>query len=100
MREERNRRKTESVAEAKNLVALLIRHLHDCGLDKKKLSQFSGLELATVSKILKGYNKGMNITTFSSLAKAAGYKIELVPMDPREDVFRQERRLPPPPIDD
>jgi len=98
LREERRRNKKELKPIGDRIRAKLMRCVKDCGLTKKQISQATGLEYSTVDKFLRGYNKSVNIHMLAALATVAGYEIKIEPIDPKRDKYRQERRLPPPPV--
>jgi len=79
------------------LLAQLRSALGDSGLTKTQLSDFSGADLATLSKLRKGVHKTVRLTTFVSVAEACGYEVKLVEKDPYDDIFRDYRvkKLPP-----
>ena len=98
-RDERHRKKTELKPKADKIRAQIQYYVKTCGLTTRQISQFSGLEFSTVDKFIRGYNKSVNIHMLSALATVAGYEIKVVPIDPHNDKYRQERRLPPEPLE-
>ena len=100
LREKRKARKKKIVQDTNLMMKKLRKILRDCGLTRRQISQFSGLEFSTVDKIMRGYGKALNVISLNALLKAAGYYLEIKPKTPRNDEFRQERRLQPPPIED
>lgn len=76
--------------------------LAECGLTQMQLSDFSGVDSATILKLRKGIHKTVQVTTLVSVAEACGYEIKLVPKDPYDDIFREYRikKLPPLPKKD
>jgi len=48
---------------------------------------------------MRGYNKSVNIHMLSALATVAGFELNVVPIDPHNDKYRNERRMPPAPLE-
>jgi len=85
--------------ETRQLQGQLRQIVRDCGLTQGKLSDFSGIDATTTSRIMNGYHISARFTTIVAMLRAAGYRIEFIPIDPRLDEFREQRRLKPPPLD-
>jgi len=85
--------------ETRRLQEQLRQIVRDCGLTQGKLSDFSGIDATTTSRIMTGYHISARFTTIVAMLRAAGYQIKFVPIHPKLDEFREERRLKPPPLD-
>ena len=94
----KGRMKKTNDPDAVKITAKVVAFLETCGLTEKQIFEFSGLDRKTVSRIMKQYNKAPNLNTLAPLVRVAGYRLELVPLDPRVDKFRSSRLFPPPPI--
>lgn len=69
----------------------------ECGLDVKFIAKMSGLNRSTVERYIKG-RTGAYLDNLEALLEVAGYKLTLTPIDPYQDKYRSQRRLPPPPL--
>ena len=87
-RVERQRKKAELKPKGDKIRAQIQSYVKTCGLTRRQISQFSGLEYSTVDKFFRGYNKSVNIHMLTALATVAGYEIKVVPLDPHEDKLR------------
>jgi len=72
----------------------------ECGLNAVQISDFSGLDSTTIRRFLKTYSASARMETFIALLRVAGYTIDIKPIDPHKDDFRQYRRVALPPLDD
>jgi hypothetical protein len=93
-----SKRKWES--EAKQLITQIRRIVPACGLTLGQLSVFSGVVKSGISRLMKGLNHSAHFSTIVQLLGAAGYRFEIVPIDPHKDEYREHRRLKPPPLED
>ena len=87
-------------ASAKYFESQLRSALKNCGLTNMQIANFSGLDHSTVISFLKGRNRAIQMKSAFALMTAAGYKLTIEKISPKNDVYRSERRLPPPPIED
>ncbi len=90
--------KIASKRKAKELHATLRTAVKVCGLTPIQIADFSGLDSSTVRRILKGYSESTQMDTFVALLRVAGFKIEIVHVEPGEDDFRKYRRVSLPPL--
>jgi DNA-binding Xre family transcriptional regulator len=89
--------KKNAEVEAKTVHEKFRRILYDCGLTPRQLSNCAGVTPATISRCSRGYNKSIRLEIMTAVLRAAGYRIEFVPLEPKEDEFRSIRRVPLPP---
>lgn len=96
------RKRTKAVSKSKSKVFhdTLKAALAECGLTAIQISDFSGLDPTTIRRFLKKYSPSSRMETFVALLRVAGYTIEIKPVEPREDDFREYRRVGLPPLDD
>ena len=100
LREERKARKKHYALEGKKLIVDLRERLQNCGLTKRQISQFAGLDFSTVDKFLRGYDITAKSDTLCALADVAGFDVKFIRKQPQKDNFRKSRRLPPPEIEE
>ncbi|HHS51108.1 MAG TPA: helix-turn-helix domain-containing protein [candidate division Zixibacteria bacterium] len=107
-REEKKRKERENLAaarqfyqpEVQRLIGKLKRIVPECGLNQTQLSRLSGIAKSTLTRIMRKRHDSARFDTIVRLLAVAGYRIEIVPIDPRDDIFRELRRLKPPPLED
>jgi len=83
---------------AKTMQSQLRQILANCGLSQAQISDFSGVSPTVVCALTRRYRGTVRLSTVVGLARAAGYHLELVPNDPRNDKFREHRRVNLPPL--
>ena len=93
-----SKRKWES--ESKRLITQIRRKISACGLTLGQLSNFSGVVKSGITRIRRGQNQSARFSTIVQLLGAAGYRLEIVPIEPHDDEYREYRRLKPPPLKD
>ena len=91
-----NRKKFKAIAQT--MQNEIRAHLENCGLSKTAVSVHSGVMPATISHITRKYHPSARLETIIAVLHVAGYKMQIVPLDPKEDEYRSERRLPLPPV--
>ena len=94
----RHRKKREPDQDTINLTYRVMKVVKDCGLTPRQILDFSGMDKATVSRLLHGKNKTPRLSTLLPILRIAGYRLEIVKLDPKEDKYRSERRFALPPI--
>jgi len=94
------RRKKEPDSETRAFLARFRRALREAGLMRKQIADFSGVDPATVTKMLKGGHYNAQISTIIPLLRVAGYTLEFKEIEPKDDEFRSARRVPLPPVED
>jgi len=99
LREERKVAKKHYALEGKKFADRLREHLLNCGLSKRQISQFAGLDYSTMDKFLRGYDIAIKSDTLVALADVAGFDVKFIRKEPQNDNFRSSRRLPPPKIE-
>ncbi len=74
--------------------------LPECGLTEFQISICSGAVRSSIKRILRPRFKSARFDTVVRLLGTAGYRFEIVPMDPHDDGCRDMRRFKPPPLED
>ena len=105
-RETRQRAHTAKRAANRKKFTAIARSLQDeirscvenCGLSKTAISVHSGVMPSTISHITRKYHPAARLETIVAVLRVAGYKIKIVPVDPKEDEYRSERRVSLPPV--
>jgi len=87
-------------SESKRLLGELRRIVPKCGLTEKQLSEYSGVVRSSIKRVMNPRFTSARFDTVVELLGAAGYRLEIVELDPKEDYCRSERLFPPPPIED
>ncbi|MCD6501934.1 hypothetical protein J7L01_04980 [bacterium] len=91
-KELRNKNKEKAIKITEELMSQLIAKMKNCGFNKLTLSGYSGVCPATIGKIMQ-YHKIDNVTLAAviGMARATGYKLELVRLSPEEDEYYEDR---------
>lgn len=92
-----NRKKSHEIAQ--QLMSELRNAVNNCGLKDSQVGDFSGIDPATVARVMRSYHRSARFTTVVGILKAAGYRFKIIPIEPHEDEFRYERRFAPPPLE-
>ena len=88
----KNRAKTLSLTRAS--MTKLLKLMKDSGYNRLKLSGYSGVSPASVSRLTLRRNiDSVRFSAVVGLARASGYKIEFVRLSPEEDDFYDDRWL-------
>lgn len=90
----RKNNKSKTLAISRKLVYKLLQLMKNSGHNRLKLSQYSGISPASVSRLT--LKRTIDTVPFSSvvgLARASGYKLEFVRLTPEEDDFFDDRWL-------
>ncbi len=88
----RKQSKAKAIHIAKRLMNSLILKMEKCGFNKLTLSGYSGVCPATIGRIMKYRNiDTVTFTAVIGMARAAGYKLELVHLSPEEDEYYKDR---------
>ena len=93
-----NRKKSHEIAE--RLMSELRSAVNNCGLEISKVADFSGIDPATVTRVMRGYHRSARFTTFAGILEATAKEIKIVDKKPENDRFRSKRRFPPPPVEE
>ena len=86
--------------ELKRLLGKLREVVPGCGLTEKQLSECSGVVRSSIKRVMSPRFMSAKFDTVVQLLGAAGYRLEIVKLDPKEDYCRSKRLFPPPPIED
>lgn len=86
--------------DARRLMTQIRRIVPECGLTLGQLSKFSGVVKSGITRILRGRTHSAQFATIVRLLGAAGYRLEIVPIDPHKDEYREYRRCKLPPLED
>ena len=92
------KKKRPMSGQAYNTALKIGRVVRDCGLTRSRIHEITGVDLGAISKIMTGRHYTAQQKTIIDVLWAAGYEIELKPIDPYEDRFYSERRTPNPPL--
>lgn len=86
--------------EAVRLLKEVREHVPDSGLTEKQLSEFSGVVRSTIRRFMNPRFKSARFDTVVQILGAAGYRLEIVELLPKEDFCRSERMFHLPPLED
>jgi len=75
----------------KKLLSRLRYYMDKAGLTKTALSDFSGVDPATIIRIKNRRHPNIRLNTFLAVANACGYEIQFVKKQPKDDEFRSHR---------
>jgi len=87
-------------SEAKRLLNQLRGIVPECGLTEKQLSEYSGVVRSSIKRVMNRRFTSARFDTVVQLLGAAGYRLEIVKLDPNEDYCRSERMFHLLPIED
>jgi predicted XRE-type DNA-binding protein len=86
--------------ETKRLLGELRQLVPKCGLTEKQLSEFSGVVPSTIKRVMNSRFTSARFDSVVQILGAAGYRIEIVELAPKEDFCRSERMFHLPPVEE
>ncbi len=90
-KEAQAKHRKEAKNDAQNIVSKIVREINASIWSQVKIADLSGLAPTTINTMVRGRSKSASLSTITGLARAMGYKLELVPLDKSEDPYYDER---------